>query len=84
MELLEKYAGDYGPRHIHLRDGNLFYQRDGRDTYKLIPLKTDYFSLEGYTSFRIQFVADKDGNVKKIVGHYQEGNTDQSPRDDKQ
>ena len=83
MEMLEKYAGDYGPRHIYLHEGNLFYQRDGRDAYKLIPLKPDYFSLEGYTSFRIQFVSDENGNVKKIVGHYQEGNTDQSPRDDK-
>jgi hypothetical protein len=79
-EEMQKFAGDYGPRHIALRDGRLYYQRDGRPEYGLIPLKKDMFALEGYGSFRIQFTMDESGKAIKIVGHYIQGNTDQSPR----
>ena len=79
-EEMQKFAGDYGPRHITLRDGQLYYQRDGRPEYGLIPLNENTFALEGYGPFRIQFVADESGKVIKIVGHYIQGNTDQSPR----
>jgi CubicO group peptidase (beta-lactamase class C family) len=79
-EEMEKFAGDYGPRHITLRDGRLYYQRDGRPVYGLIPISKNIFALEGYGPFRIQFVEDESGKVIKIVGHYIQGNTDQSPR----
>ena len=77
---MERFAGDYGPRHIKLRDGRLYYQRDGRPEYRLIPLNKNTFRLEGYGPFRIQFVADESGRVTKIVGLYIQGNTDQSLR----
>ena len=78
---MEKFAGDYGPRHIRLREGRLYYQRDGRQEYRLMPLNKNTFALESYAPFRIQFVSDESGRVTKIVGLYIQGNTDQSPRD---
>jgi len=78
---MEKLAGDYGERHILLRSGTLYYQREGRPEYLLIPIKKDTFALEGYAQFRIQFVSDESGRVTKIIGHYIRGNTDESPRD---
>jgi CubicO group peptidase (beta-lactamase class C family) len=78
---MEKLAGDYGERHILLRGSTLYYQREGRPEYQLIPISKDIFALEGYAQFRIQFVSDKTGEVTKIVGHYIRGNTDESSRD---
>jgi CubicO group peptidase (beta-lactamase class C family) len=77
---MERYVGDYGPRHISLREGRLCYQRDGRPEYRLIPLTKDTFALERYARFRIQFISDDSGQVTKLVGLYIQGNTDQSPR----
>ncbi len=77
---MERFVGDYGPRHITLREGRLHYQRDGRPEYRLVPLNKDTFALERYSRFRIQFVSDETGQVTKIVGLYIQGNTDQSPR----
>jgi len=81
VEEMERFAGDYGPRHITLREGRLYYQRDGRPEYRLLPLDKNTFALEGYGPFRIQFASDESGQVTKIVGLYIQGNTDESPRD---
>jgi CubicO group peptidase (beta-lactamase class C family) len=80
-EDMEKFAGDYGPRHIFIRDGRLYYQRDGRPEYALIPLNKNTFALEGYGPFRIRFDSDESGRIIKIVGLYIQGNTDESLRD---
>jgi tetratricopeptide (TPR) repeat protein len=76
-----KFAGDYGPRHITLREGRLYYQRDGRPEFRLLPLNRNTFALERYGQFRIQFVADESGRITKLIGLYIQGNTDESPRD---
>jgi len=78
---LEKYAGDYGPRHVYLRQSRLYYKREGRKEYQLVPLSQDTFALKGYGVFRLRFVLDKDGNATKVVGIYLGGRTDESPRD---
>jgi tetratricopeptide (TPR) repeat protein len=78
---MERFAGDYGPRHIRLHEGRLFYQRDGRVEYRLLPLSRDTFALERYGRFRVRFVSDASGRVTKLVGLYIQGNTDESPRD---
>jgi hypothetical protein len=67
--------------YITLREGQLYYQREGRPEYRLIPLNKNTFALEGYAPFRIRFASDESGQVTKIVGLYIQGNTDQSPRD---
>jgi len=79
-EDLERFAGDYGPRHITHREGRLYYQREGRPEYRLKPLSRNTFALEGYGPFRIRFDSDKSGQVTKLVGLYIQGNTDQFPR----
>ncbi len=81
-ELLKKYAGDYGPRHVYFRQGKLYYQREGRKEYELLPLTQDTFALIGYGVFRLRFVLDKDRNVTKVVGIYIESRTDESLRDE--
>jgi len=78
---LHKFAGDYGPRRIRLREGRLYYQRDGRPEYRLIPMSRDIFALERYAQFRVRFAADETGQVTKLVGLYIQGNRDESPRD---
>jgi CubicO group peptidase (beta-lactamase class C family) len=80
-ENMARLAGDYGPRHITLREGQLYYQREGRPEYRLKPLSASTFCLEGYAPLRIRFVADDRGEAQKIVGLYLDGNTDESLRD---
>lgn len=79
---LLKYTGDFGPRHIRFKDGYLYYQRDDRDEIRMIPLKEDLFSLEGNSSFRIQFVSDESGKIAALVGQYMDGRTDRSSRNE--
>jgi tetratricopeptide (TPR) repeat protein len=81
LALLERYHGDYGPRHITLEARGLLYQRDGNPSYRLRPMSDDTFFLEGLGSFRIRFATDQTGRVTKIVGLYFDGNEDESRRD---
>jgi tetratricopeptide (TPR) repeat protein len=78
--LLERYAGDYGPRKVTLRDGSLYYKREGRPEYRLRPLNRTTFILEGYLRFRLQFVSDSEGRVTAVRGLYVEGRTDENER----
>lgn len=80
-DALERLVGDYGPRHVTLRDGALHYQRDGNRRYRLIPMSEDTFLLDELGSFRIRFVSDDAGRVVRIVGLYVNGNEDETPRD---
>lgn len=72
--------GVYGPRTITLEDGALYYQREDRPKYKLIPMGDDLFALEGLDYFRLQFVRDPSGAVTEAVGLYNDGHRDASPR----
>ena len=76
---LSRYAGTYGERQISLEEGVLYYQRTG-PRYRLIPLRERLFALEGLDRFRIEFVLDEQGLARELVGHYDNGMTDVSPR----
>jgi hypothetical protein len=81
---LQKVAGDYGPRHLRVRDGRLYYSRDTTDPAEqkpLHPISEDTFVLENVTFFRLQVVFDEDGQPVKLVGQYEGGGSDESPRD---
>jgi hypothetical protein len=78
--LLQKYAGKYGPRTIILENGTLFYQREGRPKFKMVPMTQDTFTLEGLSNFRLKFVTNSSGSVSEVVGLYNDGRTDISPR----
>jgi len=78
---LRKYAGQYGPRKFWVEDGILYYQREDRPKYSLIPMGDHWFMLDGLNYFRIQFVADANGEFNEMIGHYDNGRTDGNKRD---
>lgn len=74
---LEQYVGEYGPRSIFLDNGKLYYQREGRNRFSLIPMGNHWFMLEGLEYFRVEFEFN-DENVTALIGHYDNGRTDKS------
>jgi hypothetical protein len=77
---LAKYAGRYGPRTLTFEDGVLYYARDGRPRLRTVPLTDHLFMLEGIDVFRLEVVTDDSGQPVKLVGHYDNGMQDESPR----
>ncbi|OGD28520.1 MAG: hypothetical protein A2Y56_01440 [Candidatus Aminicenantes bacterium RBG_13_63_10] len=75
---LKTYAGVYGERKITFENGALFYQRTG-PKYRLVPLTGTLFAVEGLDYFRVEFVV-KDGQAVEIVGVYDNGDRQPSPR----
>jgi retinol-binding protein 3 len=75
---LKTYAGTYGERKVTFENGALHYQRTG-PKYKLIPMTSTLFALDGLDSFRIEFTV-KDGRVVGLVGLYDDGERDLSSR----
>jgi len=80
VETLGAFVGQYGPRSISLEDGQLYYQREDRPRYRLIPAGNDMFLLDGLEYFRIQFERNLDGTITKLVGMYDNGQTDENER----
>ena len=80
-ETLKRWAGDYGPRHIIFENGELWYERDERPKYRMIPISETLFCFEEIVYFKLQIETDADGNPVAIVGHYDNGSTDRTPRD---
>lgn len=75
---LKTYAGVYGERKITFENGALYYQRTG-PKYRLITLTTTLFALDGLDNFRVEFVI-KDGKSAELVGLYDDGERQPSPR----
>ncbi|MEE8591811.1 MAG: S41 family peptidase, partial [Spirochaetia bacterium] len=78
---LQKYAGQFGPRKFWVEGGLLYYQREDRPKYALIPMGDHKFMLEGLDYFRIQFVEDATGGFNEMIGQYDNGRTDGNKRD---
>jgi hypothetical protein len=79
--VLAKLVGDYGPRHITMEDGVLYYQREGRDRLQMTPMSETYFRVGDLDYFRLSFERDDDGNVVRVVGNYEGGRQDSNERD---
>lgn len=77
---LALYTGDYGPRHIRLKNSTLYYQREGNPEYRMIPLSQVLFALEGMETFRLQFEVDGDGRAIKVIGFYINERSDENSR----
>ena len=75
---LQAYAGVYGERKVTFETGALFYQRTG-PKYRLIPMTATLFALDGLDYFRVEFVV-KDGKTVELIGIYDNGDRDRSPR----
>lgn len=80
MSLLERYAGVYGPRHVRVEGGVLYYRREGNREYRLIPMTEELFALDGLETFRIRFVDARSGPAAAIEGLYFDGTTDRNDR----
>ncbi|MGI9553076.1 MAG: S41 family peptidase [Aurantibacter sp.] len=77
--ILKSYAGGYGPRKLSFKNGTLFYQREGSNEYKLIPMSESKFRIEEIPYFRIEMLKEA-GKVVAIRGLYNNGRTDKSLR----
>ena len=83
-EVLRSYAGDYGPRHVELREGSLYYYRDDADdpaARRLYAISEDVFVMAEADFFRLRFEPGASGAAKKVTGHYIDGQRDESRRD---
>jgi hypothetical protein len=80
MSQLQAYVGQYGPRKIWIEDDQLYYQREERPKYKLIPMGNHWFMIPELDYFRVEFVADESGQFNEIIGHYDSGHTDSHKR----
>lgn len=77
---LERYVGSYGPRRLFVEGGRLFYQREGRDPATAIPMTDTVFRFDEFEYFRLEVVLDDQGRPTRLIGHYDDGHTDESPR----
>jgi tetratricopeptide (TPR) repeat protein len=80
---MQKLAGDYEVRHITVKDGKLYYFREGgavAEPRPLLALSKDIFFIEGVVWFRFKVEFDDQGNPVKLVGLYDFGNRDESKR----
>jgi len=79
-ETMKSYAGVYGPRTISFESGALYYQREDRPKYKMIPMAEDLFMFDEIDYFRIKIIKDDSGQVVEVRGLYDSGRVDVSPR----
>ena len=77
---LRAFAGGYGPRRITFEDGRLYYQREGRPRFKLVPMADALFVAPDLDYFRVGFERDTKGKVVRIVGIYADGRRDANDR----
>jgi hypothetical protein len=77
---LANYVGVYGPRTITLENDELYYQRKGRDKFKLSAIDSTTFAVEGSASFRIQVVVSN-GKSTALRGLSDSGSSSENPRD---
>ena len=81
---LKKLAGDYGVRHLQLRDGRLYYFRESGsypDYRPLLAMSKDTFIMEGVPSLKLKIELDEKGNPVKLIGLYDDGTRDEMARD---
>jgi hypothetical protein len=77
---MQKYVGVFGPRTIMPENGVLYYQREDRPKYRLIPMGDHTFMLDGLDYFRLQFKADDKGEFNEVIGIYDSGRIDSNER----
>jgi hypothetical protein len=78
---MKQYVGVYGPRRIFIENGVLYYQREDRPRYEMVPIGEDLFRFDDLDYFRISFERNKSGKIVKLIGMYNDGHTDKNERD---
>jgi hypothetical protein len=76
---LKNYAGVYEIRTITFENGNLYYQREGRPKFKMVPLNETTFGFDDLSYFRLKVIVEK-GKAVAIEGFYDNGNKDRNVR----
>jgi hypothetical protein len=76
---LKKYAGTYEVRTLSFEDGALYYQRQDRPKYKMIPMNETTFMFEEVPYFRLKVILEK-GKAVAVEGMYDNGRTDRHER----
>ena len=59
----------------------MLYNRDDRDPIVGTPMTETTFSFEVVAYFRLEIVLGDDGVPVTLIGHYENGHTDENPRD---
>ena len=77
---LKEYAGDYGLRVIRMEGSRLVQARDGGAARALVPMRKDFFGVEGLDGLRIRFTRDTSGHIDGLVALYDVGREEPAPR----
>lgn len=77
--LLQKYAGQYGPRRLILEEGTLYYQRGSSTKRLLTPIDSSLFMVDGYDDFRLKIIMEN-GNAIALQGLSDDGSISQNMR----
>jgi hypothetical protein len=77
--VMKKYAGVYGVRTISYENGGLYYQREGRPKFKMIPLNETTFMFDDLSYFRLKVILEN-GKAVALEGMYDNGTTDRNER----
>jgi tetratricopeptide (TPR) repeat protein len=81
--VMAKLAGEYEARRILVKDGALYYFREGGtapEPRPLLALAGDTFFIKGQVFFRFKVEFDAGGTPVKLVGLYSDGRRDESKR----
>jgi hypothetical protein len=79
-DILRSFAGTYGPRTLSFKNGALYYAREGNPERQAVPMGERLFRFEDLDFFRLEVVVDDSGSPIKLIGHYDMGLKDESPR----
>lgn len=77
--VLKNYAGVYGIRTITFENGDLYYQREGRPKFKMVPMTESTFMFNEIPYFRLNIIVDN-GKAVAIEGLYDNGDLDRNAR----
>jgi retinol-binding protein 3 len=77
---LAAFTGSYGPRKVRVEGGKLLYQRGEGALLELTAVGDDNFHVSEVDFFRIRFERDASGKVVTLVGRYDDGREEPSPR----
>lgn len=76
---MNAYVGTYGPRSITLEEGVLYYQREDRPKYKMIPMAEELFFFDDISYFRLKVIMEN-GKAIAVEGQYDNGRMDRNER----
>jgi retinol-binding protein 3 len=76
---LKKYAGVYEIRTITFENGNLYYQREGRPKFRMVPLNETTFGFDELSYFRLKIILEN-AKAVAIEGYYDNGGKDRNQR----